>query len=251
MASLHPYPNFAGDKPKHIIMKEEIITTQTQEMASQEPIKTPITDNNPQSQPTTPAQEDQVAQEAQEEQEGQKNQETPKVQKAQEVQEAQEVQVSESPEAASPAACEGDAQAPEPSSEVPQSLEMLIDRIACSLDADSRLAPTEKTVAAQMLVDFVRAVAGGTLDTASLQWLRNAVNYDRDMQQAARDGEVKGRNARIEEFLKQQRQSAATHQLPASPVFPHPAIPHHIVGGLAAADRPTIWERGREKRVRH
>ena len=159
--------------------------------------------------------------------------------------------MSESPEAASPAACEGDAQASEPSSKVPQSLEMLIDRIACSLDADSRLAPPEKTVAAQMLVDFVRAVAGGTLDTTSLQWLRNAVNYDRDLQQAARDGEVKGRNARIEEFLKQQRQSAATHQLPASPVFSHRSMPHHIIGGLAAADRSTIWERGREKRVRH
>ena len=130
-------------------------------------------------------------------------------------------------------------------------LKNIVEHIANSLDADNQLNQSEKTEAAELLTQFVKAVAGGSLDTPSLQWLHNALHYERDLAQAAHDGEVRGRNARIDELFQQHKQSTDIHHLGSTAHVSRPPLPQHIIGGLSAADRQTIWERGREKRVRH
>ena len=130
-------------------------------------------------------------------------------------------------------------------------MKSIVEHIANCLDADNQLNQSEKTEATELLTQFVKAVAGGSLDTPSLQWLHNALHYDRDLAQAAHDGEVRGRNARIDELLQQHKQSTDIHHLGNTAHVSRPPLPQHIIGGLSAADRQTIWERGREKRVRH
>lgn len=132
-----------------------------------------------------------------------------------------------------------------------QTTQQLIEHIAKNLEKESQLEPTERMAVGDLLNHLLHALGDGKLDKASLQLLRRAINYDRDMAQAAREGEVKGRNARIEEFLKQHRPASEIHQLGGTATVASPAPPHHIIGGLSAADRSTIWERGHEKRVRH
>ena len=130
-------------------------------------------------------------------------------------------------------------------------MKSIVEHIANSLDADNQLNQSEKTEATELLTQFVKAVAGGSLDTPSLQWLHNALHYERDLAQAAHDGEVRGRNARIDELFQQHKQSTDIHHLGSTAHVSRPPLPPHIIGGLSAADRQTIWERGREKRVRH
>lgn len=130
-------------------------------------------------------------------------------------------------------------------------MKSIVEHIANCLNADNQLNQSEKTEATELLTQFVKAVAGGSLDTPSLQWLHNALHYDRDLAQAAHDGEVRGRNARIDELLQQHKQSTDIHHLGSTAHVSRPPLPPHIIGGLSAADRQTIWERGREKRVRH
>ena len=132
-----------------------------------------------------------------------------------------------------------------------QTTQQLIEHIAKNLETESQLEPTERMAVGDLLNHLLHALGDGKLDKASLQLLRRAINYDRDMAQAAREGEVKGRNARIEEFLKQHRPASEIHQLGGTATVASPAPPHHVIGGLSAADRSTIWERGHEKRVRH
>ena len=132
-----------------------------------------------------------------------------------------------------------------------QTTQQLIEHMTKNLEKESQLEPTERMAVGDLLNHLLHALGDGKLDKASLQLLRRAINYDRDMAQAAREGEVKGRNARIEEFLKQHRPASEIHQLGGTATVASPAPPHHVIGGLSAADRSTIWERGHEKRVRH
>ena len=82
----------------------------------------------------------------------------------------------------------------------------------------------------------------------TLQTIIRAITYDRDVVQA----EIRGRNARIEQILAQQQPSSQIHQLGSTnPAPSRPALPYSLIGGLTAADRQTIWERGKEKRIRH
>ncbi len=82
----------------------------------------------------------------------------------------------------------------------------------------------------------------------TLQTIIRAITYDRDVAQA----EIRGRNARIEQILAQQQTSSQIHQLGSTnPAPSRPVLPYSLIGGLTAADRQTIWERGKEKRIRH
>ena len=85
--------------------------------------------------------------------------------------------------------------------------------------------------------------------TNAAESVLNALHYDRDVAQAGIDGEVRGRNTRIEELFEQRRKVADIHVLNGAAASVSPTPPPNILGGLTAADRQTIWERGNEKRV--
>ena len=105
----------------------------------------------------------------------------------------------------------------------------------------------------QTLTELVRSLAKdiekGKMGKRTLKKLLHALHYDEDMATAAREGEIKGRNTKIEEFLEERKRTAHIH----CPVGAHgsirPTPPADIIGGLAAADRKNIWERGNEKRI--
>jgi hypothetical protein len=103
----------------------------------------------------------------------------------------------------------------------------------------------------QLLTTITDEITRGALSARTLECLSHALHYERDIALAAHEGEVKGRNAKIEEFLIERRSDADMHQVQTSIGQQPSAPPYHIMGGLTAADRLSIWERGRERRVRH
>ena len=72
--------------------------------------------------------------------------------------------------------------------------------------------------------------------------------YDRAVVTARHEGEVAGRNVRIEEYMTERRKEQLLPDLGRSPAQPRPTLPYTVIGGLSAADRKSIWERGNEKR---
>ena len=90
----------------------------------------------------------------------------------------------------------------------------------------------------------------GQLSEESIDMLRRSVCYDQDVADAQRQGEIKGRNERIDEYMIERRKASEIHDLGTSTHHNKPTIPQHIIGGLSAADRTSIWERGNEKRIK-
>ena len=74
--------------------------------------------------------------------------------------------------------------------------------------------------------------------------------YDADVAAADHDGEVRGRNYVIEEHLRTAKDTPA--DVPAlgasGGMNTSHALPCEVLGALAGSTRPTIWERGKEKR---
>ena len=103
----------------------------------------------------------------------------------------------------------------------------------------------------QLLTTVTDEITRGALSARTLECLSHALHYERDIALAAHEGEVRGRNAKIEEFLIERRSDADMHQVQTSIGQQPSAPPYHIMGGLTAADRLSIWERGRERRMRH
>ena len=109
-------------------------------------------------------------------------------------------------------------------------------------------APDQEAVG-QWLDQLICQLSQRSLTADNLKSVLNALHYDRDVAQAGIDGEVRGRNTRIEELFEQRRKVADIHVLNGAAASVSPTPPPNILGGLTAADRQTIWERGNEKRV--
>lgn len=83
----------------------------------------------------------------------------------------------------------------------------------------------------------------------SLQLLRHGLNHDIDVAKARHEGEVAGRNLRINEYLIERREPAGIHNLTGGGSTLARTVPAERLGGLAAAEKPSIWQRGNEKRI--
>lgn len=134
--------------------------------------------------------------------------------------------------------------APEPEA-VP--LSENIEQLTACLLPDER----EKTGVASLLKTVFEEYDKGAFSEQTLRSLRQAINYERDVQDAFRQGEIKGRNYRIEEYLIEHRNAEEVRQLGSSSAPSRPTPPASVIGGLSAADRKSIWERGNERRVCH
>ena len=88
----------------------------------------------------------------------------------------------------------------------------------------------------------------GKLRKSNVKALLRSLHYDRDIAAANKEGEIKGRNAKIEELMAERERTAKIHMPTGARNSLH-TPPSHVIGGLAAADRRTIWERGNEKRT--
>lgn len=134
--------------------------------------------------------------------------------------------------------------APEPEA-VPLSVN--IEQLTACLLTDE----CEKTGVASLLKTVFEEYDKGAFSEQTLRSLRQAINYERDVQDAFRQGEIKGRNYRIEEYLIEHRNAEEVRQLGSSSAPSRPTPPASVIGGLSAADRKSIWERGNERRVCH
>ena len=113
------------------------------------------------------------------------------------------------------------------------------------------LSASDQEAVGQWLDQLVTQLNQHSLTADSLQAVLHAIHYDRDVAQAGIDGEVRGRNTRIEDMFEQRRKAADIHVLGGAAQPVSPTLPPHILGGLSAADRQTIWERGNERRVKN
>ena len=113
------------------------------------------------------------------------------------------------------------------------------------------LSESDQEAVGQWLDQLVIQLNQHSLTAYSLQAVLHAIHYDRDVAQAGIDGEVRGRNTRIEDMFEQRRKAADIHVLGGATQPTSPTLPPHILGGLSAADRQTIWERGNERRVKN
>lgn len=123
----------------------------------------------------------------------------------------------------------------------------MVDRLAAS----RHYTDNERQAMSTLLATLLDETSKGEIGETTLQILAHAVNYERDMQQAAREGEIKGRNMKIEEYLIERKSAEEVRQLGSTAAPSRPVPPASVIGGLSAADRMSIWERGHEKRVCH
>lgn len=117
-------------------------------------------------------------------------------------------------------------------------------------DADE-IDDATRILVERMIEELREEMSKGEISRQMMESILHAINYERDLAQADHDGEVRGRNARIEEFLNTQQEGDGIHQFGQTVVRPSHSIPYSVIGGLSAADKMTIWERGNEKRVKY
>ena len=93
-------------------------------------------------------------------------------------------------------------------------------------------------------------ISTGAISDETLALLLKSVTYDRAVATARHEGEVAARNQRIDEYMQERRRKKDLPDLGRSTVMSPPTLPYTVIGGLSAADRKSIWERGNEKRLR-
>lgn len=133
----------------------------------------------------------------------------------------------------------------------PPSLDELTEKACAALKGNEGINESEIGSITQFLHSMISDINAGEMSKETIDTLLLAFRHDTDVENALREGEVKGRNAKIDEWKEQRRGMAGVHQLgnAASGGMTH--VPQARLGGLCAADRQTIWERGKEKRVRY
>ena len=100
------------------------------------------------------------------------------------------------------------------------------------------------------LSGIVRDGILGKFTPESLKMAFSAINHDRDVEVAAREGEVKGRNTRIEEKLRKRNSNDGTANLEGKNGGGGKKSDMPDLGALNRYDDggQTIWERGNERR---
>ena len=101
-----------------------------------------------------------------------------------------------------------------------------------------------------VLLQMAQEQAAGAWSEATITLLRRALNYDNDVAKARHEGEVAGRNVRIREFLIERREPEGIYNLSGGGSALAHDVPAERLGGLAAAERPNIWQSGGERRAR-
>ena len=104
--------------------------------------------------------------------------------------------------------------------------------------------------ASAIISTIEREITAGAISNETIAQLLKSVVFDRSVAIAHHEGEVAGRNQRIDEYMQERRKEKELPDLGRSPIQPRPTLPYTMIGGLSAADRKSIWERGNEKRHR-
>ena len=103
--------------------------------------------------------------------------------------------------------------------------------------------------AMETLITICKDVLLGKFSTNTVDMIIKAQNYDADVEQAAIEGEVAGRNAKIEEKLRKSNKGDGTPHLDSKNVMRQPKLKYDL-GALDRYDDDSrdIYERGGMKR---
>lgn len=101
-----------------------------------------------------------------------------------------------------------------------------------------------------LVITIVRDGLMGKFSPETIDMARKALNHDADVAAAGEEGEVKGRNAKIDEKLRKSKKNDGTAALGGN----NSGTRHKAMPSLGALDNygeenKTIWERGGEKRT--
>ena len=101
------------------------------------------------------------------------------------------------------------------------------------------------------IMNIVKDAVMGKFTIETVQMAAKALHHDADVQMAGEDGEVRGRNAKIDERLRKRSQGDGVSALDGQNRPATPAKPQRSLGALErASDEASmnIWERGGENR---
>lgn len=117
-----------------------------------------------------------------------------------------------------------------------------------TVQAELGLSDEQVDAAMAFLEKIVADGTVGIFSPESIKMAHKAISHDADVAQAAREGEVKGRNTKIEEKLRTKKRSDGTAPLDGkNDIRPSRSMPS--LGALERfADDENVWERGKKKR---
>ncbi|MCM1356417.1 MAG: hypothetical protein NC212_08440 [Staphylococcus sp.] len=118
--------------------------------------------------------------------------------------------------------------------------------------ASEKGVPDEKIdEAMETLATITKDFMLGKITSATIDLMLKAVNYDADVEAAAQEGEVAGRNAKIEEKLRKSKKGDGTAQISGKNGDAPEAKPKRDLGALDRYDGRgnSIFDRGNEKRI--
>lgn len=101
----------------------------------------------------------------------------------------------------------------------------------------------------EFLINIMKDGILGKFSRESIEMASKAINHDANVEEAAHEGEVRGRNAKIEEKLKKSSRNDGTANLNGKNGGGKAQKPLPDLGAIGRYDgNQTIWERGGEKR---
>lgn len=105
--------------------------------------------------------------------------------------------------------------------------------------------------AAAFLIGIMKDGILGKFTAESFRMALNAINHDADVETASEEGEVRGRNTKIDEKLRKGRRGDGTASLDGKNGGGGTPRQAPELGALGAFDSSSIWERGGEKRKKY
>lgn len=124
-----------------------------------------------------------------------------------------------------------------------------------NMDALVKDGKTDEEVDAAfgLLLDIVRNGLRGIFTPEAFKMAFKAISHDADVETASQDGEVRGRNAKIDEKLRKEKKGDGTEPLGGKNGAPMQKQEKRDLGALDRFDdgMKTIWERGNEKRTKY
>lgn len=116
---------------------------------------------------------------------------------------------------------------------------------------DEGLTDDDIDEAMEFLVNIMKDGLLGKFSPDSIHMALNAINHDADVENAAQEGEVRGRNTKIDEKLRKGRRGDGTANLDGKNGGVGTPRQAPELGALGAFDSSSIWERGGEKRKKY
>ena len=119
-----------------------------------------------------------------------------------------------------------------------------------TFQSENGLSDDEVDDVMEYLVGIVRDGIMGKFTPESIDMARKAINHDVDVEEANLEGEVRGKNAKIDEKLRKQSKGDGLATLDGKNGGGGNARPMPSLGALDnfGENNQTIWERGGEKR---